>query len=650
MQWNAAAEIIAALVVLVIFINSRFTHSMPSPREKLFRLILIYSLLSFFLNIISVITIYYYYLFSRLFIYIINSSYFIFYPLITQLFILYIILYIYEQVPKESKSQQRVIFRIIGITTSFYILFVIFDIFNGLIFYLDESNQYHRGVFNGIPIVLSAFHIIVASYVSFIKRKHLDAPFFQAAIFATVLSLSTVTLQLVFPNVLLTGSAFAITTLIFYLNFQTTKLSIDSVTLYPNKDTFLANVSTISKKKEANTIFVVALDNYNRIRETIDQRRANQLLKNVADKLNLIGAGGQVYRYKDDELALIVKAENEKKVAKKIVELFSKTWEINGISTCLSASTAVLKLPLINNSTTDITILLDNALATSTKFAHHDFIVCDIAILNTIKRKNTIVEALLNNSCDSLFSIVYQPIFSLETNTLYEAEALLRMEVDSVGSVSPDEFIPLAEKLGVIDKLGLWVIEEVLKYLSSLKAEGIEIPKISINFSAQQFLTHNLVGKIRTLLKKYKIKGDSLAFELTESALIESSFDKIIAIIKSLKELGIEFHLDDFGSGYSNLSLILSLPIKFIKIDKSLLWEIQGGARREKLLQSLIEVTQKVGFNVVVEGVENSSQLQFLKDAGCQMAQGYFLSPPLKEAEFKQFLINKAPYSYLDTP
>lgn len=638
MSWNIAAEIIAALIVVVIFINSRYAHSMPSPRERLFRLILLYSFFSFAINIITIITIEYYYYFSRTFIYIANSAYFIFYPLITTLFIIYVVLYIYEQTPRESISQQKVIFKILFIVNAIYMAIVVINIFDGSIFYLDEFNRYYRGPLNKSPIVLSAITIVGGSIIAFNKRKYLDWPFFQASIFAAVISLSIVMLQTILPNVLLTGSALAITALTFYLNFQTNKLSIDSLTSYPNRETFLANLAIIAKKKDKQSVYIIGLDNYKRIRETVGQRRANTLFKNVADKLNSASNGGQLYRYGDDELALIIKTDDERATTKAIIEMFREPWQVNGISTRLTASTAILRIPLEYESVTDIVTLLNNTLATASKATNLDYVVCDTTILNSIKRKNKIVDLLVNENCSSFCSLVYQPIFSLENNEFYAAEALIRMQAEDLNNVSPAEFIPLAEELGVIDKLGMWVFEEVLKFLSSLEEQNIEIPKISINFSAYQFLTENLVEQTALLLEKYQINGDRITFELTESALITTSFDKIYEIMNSLRNLGIEFYIDDFGSGYSNLSYILSLPIKFIKLDKTLLWGADGSKRRLEFLENLIEVTQKVGFIVVVEGVENQDQLNLIRKTPCKLAQGFYLSPPLVKDEFEKRL------------
>jgi hypothetical protein len=162
-HWNGVPEVISTLVLFVIFINSRFTHAMPSSRERLFRFILIYSISSFILNITSVWTISSYQEVNRLFSLIINSAYFFFYPLITPLFIIYILFYIYEHIPEEHYYRIKLTFGIIIASTVIYLIFVGVALKFNLLFYLDETNFYHRGPLNRIPILISSFHIIIAS-------------------------------------------------------------------------------------------------------------------------------------------------------------------------------------------------------------------------------------------------------------------------------------------------------------------------------------------------------------------------------------------------------------------------------------------------------------------------------------------------------
>jgi Na+-translocating ferredoxin:NAD+ oxidoreductase RnfA subunit len=194
-QWNSVPEIISTFVLFVIFINSRVTHTMPSSRERLFRFILIYSISSFILNIISVWTITSYQEANRLFSLIINSAYFFFYPLITPLFIIYILLYIYEHIPEEHYYRIKATFGAIIVSTAAYLIFVGVALKYNLLFYLDETNYYHRGTLNMVPILMSIFHIIIASFVAIRERHYLDRFFFQAVSWVPLLSLGIVIIQ-----------------------------------------------------------------------------------------------------------------------------------------------------------------------------------------------------------------------------------------------------------------------------------------------------------------------------------------------------------------------------------------------------------------------------------------------------------------------
>jgi diguanylate cyclase (GGDEF)-like protein len=633
-QWNSVPEIISTFVLFVIFINSRVTHTMPSSRERLFRFILIYSISSFILNIISVWTIASYQVANRLFSLIVNSAYFLFYPLITPLFIIYILFYINEHIPEEHYYRIKATFGAIIVTTVAYLIFVGVALKYNLLFYLDENNYYHRGTLNMVPILMSIFHIIIASIVATRERHYLDRFFFQAVSWVPLLSLGIVIIQIFYAETILTGVAFSIAIISFYLNFQTSKISIDSLTRLPNRDTFIANLETLNKKHKTATVLVLSLHNFKGINDTFGHRKGDLLLISVADQLKGICPKGEVYRYGGDEFAIISTKKNHQSLVDNIETRFGESWLINGISTHLNASLAILLLPFNSDTKSDSISILDHAIKMGERQKSFTIIDCDMAVLQTIRRKNQILEQLLNTPYQNLFNIHYQPIFSLENLKLVSAEALLRMESEELGSVSPDEFIPLAEESGLIGKIGLFVLEEVAKFLNSLNSQLFEIPTISINFSSKQFGLSTLTSDFIKIIDSYKIPHNKINLELTESSFIGNSIQKVQDVMIELSEAGIEFNLDDFGKGYSNLSYVVNLPFKAIKLDKSLLWESKREKPVRQFITSLIKMVRQMGFLVIVEGVENIEQLDFLRTTECNMVQGYFLSPPLSGEDF----------------
>lgn len=634
MYWNAVPEMIAALIILVLLLNSRDVHAMPSMRDRMFRFTLYYSLFSFLLNILSIETVHFHQVVPRWAIIASNAAYFAFYPLVTPVFIFYILLYAFERAPEEHRVRLRTTGTIILGSAALYLVIVLLNFSYGWLFSLDETNEYVRGPLNRLSLLLAMVHIVIGVLTVLRERSYLDKFFFKVLLWFPMLSLAIVIIQALYLEVVLTGSALVIAILSVYLNFQTKKISIDTLTEFPNRETFVSNLETIVRHKRKVTVVVASLDNFKSVNDTFGQKRGDLFLKEVANTLQQLCPKGQPYRYGGDELAIITDSTDRGQLVETIAGRFEREWTVDGITTRLSTSLALLELPFRADPSTDPITLIDHALRTAKNRGPGQMVRCDTMVLHTIRRKNQLSERLLRAIPEESLSLYYQPIFSIDTGTMMMAEALLRMETKELGPITPSEFIPLAEELGIIGELGRWVLEQVCILLSDFRSRGKEMPIISINFSSQQFSNPKVVKDILETIERYRIPPGKIILELTESTFIGSSFQDALEVMHQLLGHGIHFNLDDFGSGYSNLSYVVNLPFRCIKLDKSLLWDVEEKNRMHHLIESIIKVVRQIDYQVIVEEVENASQVSFLRSIECDMIQGYYLCPPLPRDEF----------------
>lgn len=234
------------------------------------------------------------------------------------------------------------------------------------------------------------------------------------------------------------------------------------------------------------------------------------------------------------------------------------------------------------------------------------------------------------------FQLVYQPIFSLELNTIVGFEALARWRHPDRGWVSPSVFIPLAEKIGLIHSLGLWILEQSCQQLRHWQHQfpAYASLHISVNLSTLQLLQPEVVQYVQEILQKTGVAPEHLKLEITESTLIENH-DVAIAVISSLRDLGIQFYIDDFGTGYSSFGRLADLPIDTLKIDRSF---IEG--KKWDITEALILLASKLGLEVIAEGVETMEQLEVLRHLGCQQIQGHFFSRPIDHHSVATLLQN----------
>lgn len=243
-------------------------------------------------------------------------------------------------------------------------------------------------------------------------------------------------------------------------------------------------------------------------------------------------------------------------------------------------------------------------------------------------------EALKHNE----LLLYYQPIFDLNNYKIVGAEALLRWKHPTLGMVSPDKFIPIAEKRGLITAIGRWVLHNACLQGVTWKQEGLPELRISVNISVHQFEQNNLVEVVSEVLKETKFNPSLLQLEITESVSMKNPRDNM-NMLADLRKMGVHIALDDFGTGYSSLSYLTWLSLDALKIDRSLINALPTSKNNVAIVEAIIEMAHQLGIKVTAEGVETKEQVRILKDKGCDYVQGYFFSKPLPSQEFKKFVL-----------
>ncbi|TDO99384.1 putative bifunctional diguanylate cyclase/phosphodiesterase [Marinomonas balearica] len=247
------------------------------------------------------------------------------------------------------------------------------------------------------------------------------------------------------------------------------------------------------------------------------------------------------------------------------------------------------------------------------------------------------LEAALRDAIENgEFELFLQPILDLSTGKVSQAEALIRWRRPDVGLVFPDEFIPIAEKTGLIIAIGKWVIQEASRLLSQLHENGQYI-KLSVNLSPAQVSDRSLLHFIKEHIETNEVDPTYLELELTEGVLV-NDFERINHFLSEVRKLGVSVAIDDFGTGYSSLSYLPKLPIDFLKIDRSFIGELIDSESNKAIVLAILAMAESLKLGVIAEGVEVESQKAFLSKHRCQSAQGYLFSRPVPFDEFCKLL------------
>jgi len=242
-------------------------------------------------------------------------------------------------------------------------------------------------------------------------------------------------------------------------------------------------------------------------------------------------------------------------------------------------------------------------------------------------------QALENNE----ISLHYQPKVDLKTRKIVSCEALMRWHSPEFGHVSPVKFIPIAEQSGLISELGSWALQEACQDFMHWRQQGFQMDNIAVNLSSIQFTDVNLAQNIEQLLHDNGMEPWALELEITESILMDNA-QKTSVILQGLTNLGVRFAIDDFGTGYSSLAYLKRFPINLIKIDRSFVIAVHQNKKDAEICSAIIAMAHGLGMETVAEGVEELSQLEFLKIRGCDLIQGYVFSKPLPKDKFQQLL------------
>lgn len=415
----------------------------------------------------------------------------------------------------------------------------------------------------------------------------------------------------------------------------TTNVSLPMVL---NQIQLIQEIDNLLYTDELFAVVSLQIRDFNLMADIIGVHEAESLLETVAHSL-LQGVdefGCLAYLANEQFILLFPKIASEPELHQKILamlQLVDGRQLISGKMVQLSFTVAYALAPEDGRSGKAI---LNNVLLTSrlnSKGTMDFFMRYCPSLTASRKHHLQLSEALYHAIEREELSLVFQPKWDLLSKKIVGAEVLLRWFSKDFGAVSPAVFIPIAEQDGQINELGHWVLKRSLQYLSLWQRQGHKVVPLAVNMSALQLATTDFIGNTLNLLTQYGIPPSFLQLEITESAVMED-FESSILQLKALRAAGFSIAIDDFGTGYSSLAYLTRLSVDTLKIDRSLIVDLDGNLSTQTMLRNIIRMAHDLEQTVVVEGVETAEQLNILTQAGCDQVQGFLLSRPLNEADY----------------
>lgn len=391
-------------------------------------------------------------------------------------------------------------------------------------------------------------------------------------------------------------------------------------------------------------VFLIAMDDFKFINKSYGTDVGDNLLLQVGEYLNSLKYPGVVFRFGSDQFCAVMDKNLAQipEIAQEIHERFMHPWYTESAEAIMmSSSICIVKCPQDAADFGELVEILDYSMALAKKTNKGG--ICYAADMNLDRvRRDKAVEKAVKLAMDREDIMVhYQPIYSVGKGTYNSAEALVRLKDDDLGWVSPDEFIPLAEKNGLIVDLGDMILEQVCRFIRDFNIKDSSIEYIEVNISTVQLIHKDFASRVKRILEKYDVTPDQINIEITETATMGDA-SVVDDNIRELVEYGIKFSLDDYGSGYSNIDYINQMPFSIIKLDKNIIWEAFKNDKAGITLKYTIGMLNALQLLIVAEGVETEDMKNHLVEIGCHYMQGWYYSKAVSDHEFMALIEKSA--------
>lgn len=409
------------------------------------------------------------------------------------------------------------------------------------------------------------------------------------------------------------------------------------------KEHWLHHLNDKKQEHKQAALILVDIDRFKKFNESLGESKGDELMRMFSHRLReLCYSKCSLYRYNSDEFIFVLKDATIQKIehtANAILDVLKQPFMIDGQEYFISVSIGISLSPADGRDLETLVRKADKALFSAKEHgrSHYRYYRED---MTAVFPNEALMEAHLRRAIEfNELSLHLQPQMDLANNSINSFEALLRWNNRKFGFVSPAQFIPIAEASGLIIEIGDWIIDEVCRYQREWQSKGYRPVRIAVNISPKQFRKENFALKIKAALKKYSVPPELLEVEITESSM--TNVHETYSILTELKQLGVYVSVDDFGTGYSSLSYLKRYPIDIIKIDQSFIADIAKDDKNEAIIKAIISMSHNLGLEVIAEGIEEASQVDFLKRHRCQKGQGYLYNKPLPvETIVQQYFVS----------
>lgn len=630
--WNPLYEITALTMIILFICFYNMQRILPTRKNLRFARILLIELVCIIFNLLSSYTTSYQKIYPFWFLQFTNAAYFICLSFIYYSFYAYCHL-----LAEENTNFSKTNWWIFRIPLWLIIALLLINPFTCWIFKISDGG-YSRGIlYNFVWVPYEIFYLILG-FLFVLKNRKSIRPKEKNCIycFCVIVLVGTILQGYIFPNWLLINNFLTIGFAILFLSIQNPEYVTDSKTKLFNTDAFIKYSEEILYRKKQFHYVAFTFSNFKTLISVYGQDNIDKLLLRVGTTvLKKFKRNPSFYIHNGKFVIALSSKDSKEQVRNKLLRVFEEPFKIGNIT----LNNMKLRLVSLNfnkniSSGSELLSILDTALDYVKNSDSSAIEQIDDDLIFKTKEHQKIKRALHKAIEQDSLVVYYQPIYDSQADKVTSAEALVRIFDPEIGLIQPNYFISLAEEDETILKLGMQVFKKVCRFIKTHNMKTLGLNYIEVNLSPIQCMHKNLADDIINIAKEFEVDLSYLNFEITESSMV--NLEEVKKMMTKLIDAGASFSLDDYGTGFSNLINVLKLPLKIIKIDKSI---VNGYfISKQGILPKIISMFHDEGFDVLAEGVETEPQKEGINLMNCRYIQGFYYSKPLPQDQFIEYL------------
>lgn len=619
------ASLIAVFTLLTIYVIRR-TYKTKS--NKLFYALLVCDIFGASFDILSCVCISYPTLLPMWYNYIGCLGYLFLYNMMGVLFYAYIDSR--AKIPCMEKISKLIVLGVIVIEA----VLIFTSPITHWIAYFDKDLVYRHGPLMPVLYII-AFLLLLGSAILFcVGRRRFNFYQIFALCLFVVAVFSGVMIQMLMPRILVGQFGCTLVLFFIYTSLENPAYYTYKQTKCLNRNSFLYTIKKYILQRKKYSLVVFSINDFDELRRNLSLKNQDRLSSKIAEFVaTKFKSNG--YCLKDDRFVVIVDSKKvDDNTGQIIKDHFKKPVVLVDTEVFVSVKRHFLGGLDERYNIDTIESVIDYILDSS---EFERYVVDFDAVVAGVWRRRKISIILKNALKNNLFDIHFQPIKDVATGKFVSVEALIRLKDDSLGYISPEEFIPIAENDGIIYEIGELVFKNVCQFIKESGCINMGVEYIEINLSPMQCHQKEIVEIFDGIMREFDVKPEWINLEITETASF-SDENTMMKNITRFHNMGISFSIDDFGSGFASINYLFKLPVEIVKIDKGILWKAMKDENAMIVLESTMRMLQKLNKKIVVEGVEDENMVALLESFDCDYMQGYYYSKPLPKDKYIEFL------------